>query len=144
MNESQSDIAPDIARGVSRLLLDMGYSPLCELTINTGRRIDVVGLNKAGEIIFVEIKSGLPDFRADDKWSEYLDYCDRFYFAVMEDFPVEVIPDEVGLIMADRYGGAIVRDAPEKPAHGSRRRAVLLRFARAAAKRLIGTEKYEI
>ncbi len=144
MNESQSDIAPDIARGVSRLLLDMGYSPLCEVTINTGRRIDVVGLNKAGEIIFVEIKSGLPDFRADEKWPEYLDYCDRFYFAVMEDFPVDVIPENVGLIIADRYGGAIVRDAPEQPAHGSRRRAVLLRFARTAAKRLIGTEEYEI
>jgi hypothetical protein len=131
-----NEIATDIARGVARLLLDMGYSPLCELTLNTGRRVDVVGLDDAGRLVFVEIKSCIADFRADGKWPEYLDYCDEFYFAVLPDFPTEVLPGDVGLILADRYGGAIVRAATEAPAHASRRRAVLLRYARTAAARL--------
>ena len=136
----QEDIAKGIARGVSRLLYDMGYAPLTELTLNTGRRVDVAGLNAAGEIVFVEIKSSVQDYRSDGKWQDYLDYCDRFFFAVAPEFPAELLPDETGFILADRFGAAIVRDAPTDKAHGSRRRAVLLRFARTAAGRLLATD----
>ncbi len=136
MPERDDRLALDLARGVSRLMLDLGHSPLTELTLNTGRRVDVAGLGKNGHIIFVEIKSSLADFRADVKWPEYLDYCDQFFFAVAEDFPVEVLPETTGLILADRYGGEIVRPAPEGRAQSARKRAVLLRFARAAASRL--------
>jgi hypothetical protein len=76
------------------------------------RRADVAGLSDGGEIWIVEIKSCLEDFRADQKWPEYREFCDRLFFAVAPDFPREVLPQETGLIIADRYGGEIVRPAP--------------------------------
>ena len=136
MSERDDSIAADIARGVSRLLSEMDYSPVTELTLNTGRRIDVAGINKKGEILFVEIKSGVADFQADRKWPEYLDYCDRFFFAVNADFPNSLIPESTGLIIADRYGAQIMRDVPIAPAHASRRRTVLIRYGRTSAQRL--------
>ena len=145
MQEDRMDpCAAEIARGVLRLLHDYGFAGVTELTLANGRRADVAAIGPGGEITIVEIKSSVADFRSDQKWPEYRPFCDRFYFAVMKDFPIEVLPSEVGLIIADRFGGAIIREAPEEPAHGSRRRAVLLRFARTAAQRLIGTEEYQI
>lgn len=128
-------IALEIARGVSRLFIDLGLSPITEFTLATGRRVDVAGLGPRGEFVFVEIKSSLADFRADRKWQDYLDYCDRFYFAVREDFPAEVLPGDQGLIIADRFGGAIVRESAESRLNGARRKALMLRFARAAAEK---------
>ena len=136
MQERDDSIAADIARGVSRLLSQMDYSPITELTLRTGRRIDVAGINKKGEILFVEIKSGLADYRSDQKWPEYLDYCDRFFFAVNADFPSDIIPDSAGLIIADRYGAQIMREVPKDPAHAARRRTVLIRYGRTSAQRL--------
>lgn len=136
MQERDDSIAADIARGVSRLMSQMDYSPVTELTLNTGRRIDVAGINKKGEILFIEIKSGVADYQSDQKWQEYLDYCDRFFFAVNADFPNELIPESTGLIIADRYGAQIMRDVPKAPAHASRRRTVLIRYGRTSAQRL--------
>ena len=136
MQERDDKIAADITRGVSRLLSQMDYSPVSELTLNTGRRIDVAGINKKGEILFVEVKSGVADYRSDQKWQEYLDYCDRFFFAVDANFPSELIPDSTGLIIADRYGAQIMRDIEKPPAHASRRRTVLIRYGRSSAQRL--------
>ena len=132
-----ADPAPLLARGVARLLSEMGYACLAEFRLRSGRRVDVVGLDGNGRLVVVEIKRSVADFRADGKWPEYLAYCDAFYFAVPGGFPVELLPDDTGLMLADRYGAEIVRLAPgNPPLHASRRREVLIRFAQAAAGRL--------
>ena len=130
-------LARQLARGVARALADHGISSLTEFSLRSGRRVDVIGLDAKGRITIVEIKSSLEDFRSDAKWPEYLDYCDAFYFAVPEHFPQEIIPDAAGLMVADAYGAAILRESPELPLNGTRRRTLLLRFAVAAAKRLM-------
>lgn len=96
-----------------------------------------------GGISIIEIKSCLVDFRTDQKWQDYLDWCDRFYFAVSVDFPREVLPPEPGLIVADAYGAEMLRPAPASPLAGARRRALLLRFAAKAALRLARLEDPE-
>ena len=125
----------DVARGVSRMLLDLGYSPLLEFCLPSGRRVDVAAISDAGDIVAVEIKVSLADFRADGKWPEYLEYCDRYYFAVPDGFPHEVLPDAHGLIVADKFGAAIVREGAHSPITAARRKSLLIRFARTAAER---------
>jgi hypothetical protein len=100
--------------------------------------VDIAGLDRRGAVLVVEIKSSLADYRADGKWPEYLAYCDAFYFAVGSDFPVTVLPAEVGIIVADAYQGAVVRPSPMAPMKPARRKALTLRFARTAAARLQG------
>jgi hypothetical protein len=114
-----------------------GFRAIPELSLADGRRADLVAVDEAGNILIVEIKSSLEDFRSDLKWQDYRAWCDRLYFAVAPDFPVEVLPAETGLILADRYGGEVVREAPEHKLPGARRKAVMLRFARVAAGRLM-------
>jgi len=128
--------AARLARGVCRALAALGYGALTEFPLGSGRRVDVIGLNAAGEIVIVEIKSSPADFRGDRKWPDYLGFCDLFYFAVPEDFPRELLPADCGLMVADDYGAEIVRPAPSLGLHGSRRRAQTLRFALAASLRL--------
>jgi hypothetical protein len=125
-----------VARGVSRLMLERGYSPITEFTLPSGRRLDVAAISESGEIVAVEIKVSLADLRADEKWVEYLEYCDRFYFAVPEYFPQEALPAEHGLIVADRFGAAIIRDSGKAVVSAARRKSLLIRFARCAAERL--------
>jgi hypothetical protein len=128
--------ASDVARGVSRLLMQEGYSPILEFTLANGRRLDVAALGPDGTMLGVEIKVSLADLRGDLKWPEYLEYCDLFYFAIPPEFPDEHVPPGTGLIVADRYGGAIIRPATLRPVHPSRRKAVTLKFAKCAAERL--------
>ena len=128
--------AAGVARGVSRLLIQEGYSPILEFTLANGRRLDVAALGGDGTMVGVEIKVALADLRGDQKWPDYLDFCELFYFAIPPDFPDEHVPDGTGLIFADRYGGAIVRPSPRTVLHPSRRKAVTLSFARVAAERL--------
>jgi len=131
-----SPIAQDIQKGVCRLLRSHGFAPVTELILSNGRRADVAAVDGSGALVIVEIKSSVEDFRSDTKWPDYLDHCDRLYFAVPKDFPIQILPNETGLILADRYGGEILMDAPEEKLSGARRKAVLLRFARTAALRL--------
>jgi hypothetical protein len=133
---SRPEITALLARGVMRLLQDHGLSSLLEVPLANGRRADVMGLTASGEIWIVETKSCLEDFAVDLKWPDYREYCDRFYFAVTEDFPRELIPESVGLIVADGFGGAILRECAAQPLAGARRKAVTLLFARLAALRL--------
>jgi hypothetical protein len=128
--------AAEIARGVLRLLSAHDYSGVTEMTLANGRRADIAAIGPAGEISIVEIKSSIADFRSDQKWPEYRPYCDRFYFAVGESFPRELIPNETGLIIADAYGGAVIREAAAEKLAAARRKSVTLRFARLAASRL--------
>ncbi len=128
--------AADVARGASRLLIQEGFSPILEFTLAIGRRLDVAALGANGCMLGVEIKVAVPDLKGDRKWEEYLKFCDRFYFAIPPEFPDEFVPGDTGLIVADRYGGAIVRPSPVWQLHPSRRKAVTLRFAKVAAERL--------
>ncbi len=125
-----------IVRGATRLLADMGYRTLNELPLGNGRRVDVIGLDRRGRFAVAEVKSSVADFRADVKWLEYLPYCDAFYFAVDTDFPLEILPRDVGVIVADAYDGAVRRAPPVMAMNPGRRRALMVRFARTAAGRL--------
>jgi hypothetical protein len=132
----QSEVAAELQRGVCRAFRALGLSVVTELPLANGRRADVVGLSPSGDVLIVEIKSCLIDYRTDSKWQDYLDFCDRLYFAVAADFPREVIPQEAGLILADRYGAELAREGIEERLSAARRKAMMLCFARAAALRL--------
>ena len=133
---SRPDVTALLARGVTRLLLDHGLAPALEVPLANGRRADIMALTPQGEIWIVETKSCLADYACDAKWPEYLDYCDRFFFGVTEEFPRDLIPEEAGLIVADAFSGAVLRDSPVRPLVGVRRKAVTLMFARLVAQRL--------
>lgn len=128
--------ARQILRGVGRYFRTLDLTIISELPLADGRRADLMALDPRGGIRIVEIKSCTADFRSDRKWPEYRQWCDRFYFAVDAEFPSELIPDDCGLILADRFGADIIREAPEHRLEAARRRAVTLRFARCAALRL--------
>ena len=134
----QSARALEIARGACRLLALYGMRAIAELPLANGRRADLIAVAEDGTIWIIEVKSSIEDFRADQKWPEYRDFSDRLLFAVAPDFPREVLPEGTGLIIADRYGGEIVREATEHKLPAPRRKALLIRFARVAAGRLMG------
>lgn len=134
----QSETALFIARGARRLLRAAGFSTVTELPLPSGRRADLVALASDGTLLIVEIKSSVADFRVDAKWPEYRSHCDRLYFAIPESVPAEIMPQDAGLILADAYGAAILREAPEHKLAGATRRQMLLRFAQCAADRLHG------
>ncbi|WP_135450279.1 MmcB family DNA repair protein [Tabrizicola caldifontis] len=125
-----------LQRGVCRGLRALDFVCVEELIPAPGLRVDVMALGPRGEVWVVECKSGRADFRADRKWQGYLDWCDRFFWAVDADFPVELLPEDTGLILADPWDAEVVRMAPEAPLSGARRRVVLRTFARVAASRL--------
>ena len=129
----QSPIALHVQRGVRRLFAQLGHATLPEFTLASGRRADVMALSANGVLTIVEIKSCVADFRADRKWPDYQDFCDRFYFAVPDTMPVDILPEDRGLIVADSFGAAIIREAGHHPLAGARRKAVTLRFAQSAA-----------
>jgi hypothetical protein len=125
-----------LARGVCRALEQLGYASLLEFPLANGRRADILALGRGGDLVIVEIKSSVADFRADRKWTEYRDFADRFYFAVPNDFPTALIPEDCGLIVADAFAASLLRDGSPNALAPGRRRAVTLRFALAAAARL--------
>lgn len=127
-----------VTRGAARLLQALGHAPLLEFPLPNGRRADIMALAGKGELSIVEVKSSIEDFRADRKWTEYAPYCDAFWFAVPPDFPREVLPEDAGLIVADGFGGAVLRPAPVCPLAPARRKALTLQFARLAAFRALG------
>jgi len=129
----QSATALNVQRGVRRLFAQLGHATLPEFTLASGRRADVIALAPDGRLTIVEIKSSVMDFRTDRKWPGYRDFCDRFFFAIPETVPIEILPETAGLIVADSFGAAILREPPHHPLASARRKAVTLRFARAAA-----------
>ncbi|MDX2143765.1 MAG: MmcB family DNA repair protein [Rhodospirillaceae bacterium] len=129
-------ITAAVTRGVTRWLEDSGFITLREFKLGTGRRADVVGLNTQGTIVMVEVKSTPEDYRADDKWLEYVPYCDAFSFAVPPDFPWQILPSDCGVVIADAHAATVVRTAVRRKLHAARRRALTLRFALAAGQRL--------
>lgn len=128
--------ACDLVRGVGRALTDADHAVVAELPLGNGRRADMAAIDRFGAITLVEVKSCRADFRGDRKWHQYLAYCDHFYFAVGRDFPLDLLPSDEGLILADRFGAEIVREARLRALSAARRKAMLIRFGRAAASRL--------
>ncbi len=128
--------AGDICRGVCRHLIDLGFSVLTEFRLSSNRRVDVIGVNKGGNFIVVEVKSPVPDLRADEKWPDYRGFTDKLYFAVANGFPVQLLPPSCGIIIADAYNAVIYREICEQKMNATRRRAQILRFAQCAADRL--------
>ena len=135
---SRPEITLNVTRGAARLLTDLGYAPLAEVTLPNGRRADLMALSPKGELAIIEVKSGIEDYRVDRKWHEYLPYCDRFAFAVAPEFPQHILPEEPGLIVCDGFGGAVLREAPATPLAPARRKALTIGFARMAAMRAMG------
>ncbi|WP_090055551.1 MmcB family DNA repair protein [Celeribacter neptunius] len=127
-----------LARGVSRHLRTHDFACVEEFVPTRGLRVDVMALGSKGEIWVVECKSSRADFRTDQKWQGYLDWCDRYFFAVDTEFPVEILPEEAGLILADGYQAEIIRMPAEDKLPAARRKALTLKFARTAALRLQG------
>ena len=132
----QSETALMVARGVRRFLAGFGYSSIAEFPLASGRRAHLVAPSDKGDILIIEIKSSINDFRTDQKWPDYRLHCDRFFFAIPDHVPAEIMPEDAGLIMADAYGASLLRDAPEHRLPTATRKAMTLRYARAAAERL--------
>ena len=125
-----------LARGVCRHLRSLGFVTVEELVPRPGLRVDVMALGPKGEIWVVECKSCRVDFTSDQKWQGYLEWADRFFWAVDADFPTDILPTETGLILADRYGAEVIRMGPESRLAGARRKVVTQKVARHAAVRL--------
>lgn len=136
-------VAADVVRGVSRLLYRQDYIAVSEVPLGNGRRADIMALGPKGDVTIVEIKVSRADLLGDGKWPFYLDYCDRYFWAVPQGFDLglfdrpDLAPETTGLLIADRYDAAMLRDAAHMPLAASRRRAETLRVARMAARRLL-------
>lgn len=135
---SRPETTAAITRGVARLWLSLGYAPVLELPLANGRRADIAALGPRGEIVLVEVKSCAADFEADHKWPAYLEFADAFFFAVDAGFPQHLLPVGPGLIVADGFGGAILREASRAPLSPARRRAMTIAIARTACLRACG------
>ena len=125
-----------LARGVCRHLNGYGFVSIEEFVPTRGLRVDVMGLGPKGELWVIECKSGRADYQSDSKWQGYLDWCDRFFWAVDGDFPTDLLPDDTGLIIADQYSAEIIRMAPEDKLAAPRRKVLTHKFATHAARRL--------
>ena len=132
------DLAPGqrLARGVARHLAGLGFASVEEFVPARGLRVDVMGLGPRGELWVIECKSSRADFMGDGKWQGYLDWCDRYFWAVDTAFPTDLLPDGTGLIVADAYDAEILRMAPDLPVAPARRKMLIQKFATHAARRL--------
>lgn len=141
--EAEQIVAAHVARGVSRLLLRSDLMAVSEVALGNGRRADLLAICAKGLITIVEIKVSRADLLGDGKWPEYLDYCDRYFWAVPQGFDVSLMdraalmPERAGLIVADRYDGAVLREAALVPLPSARRKSATLALARRAARRLL-------
>ena len=137
-------VAADVVRGVSRMLYRHDFLGVPEVPLGNGRRADIMALGPKGDVTIIEVKVSRADLLGDGKWPQYLDYCDRYFWAVPQGFDLDLFdredlaPARTGLIIADRYDAAIVREAEHRPLAGARRKAETLRLARLAARRVMG------
>ena len=138
--QARPEITLAVCRGACRLMRQAGHSVLLEVPLPDGRRADIFAVGRSGEITIVEVKSSVEDWRVDDKWPDYLGWCDQLYFAVPVDFPQALISEEAGLIVADAYGGELLRPSPRRPMAAARRKSLLIDCARLASERLARLE----
>jgi hypothetical protein len=132
----QSARALSVRLGVERYFEDLSWVSLPEMSLKNGRRADIVTLSPSGQIGIVEVKSSIADFNADQKWHEYLEYCDYFWFATLPDVPADIFPMSHGFLVADHHGCEVLRIADNDKLSSATRKAMQLRFARASAARL--------
>jgi len=132
----QSETARLVARGTSRFLASLGFFCVEELPLPSGGRADLVSMNAQGDIWIVEIKSSREDLRADRKWQIYRAHCDRLFFAFPAELPCDLFPSDTGLIVADGYGAYQHCEAPEHRLSAPTRKAMMIRFGLAAARRM--------
>lgn len=148
-DQAEKKVAIDVARGVSRLFLRHDLLSIAEVPLGNGRRVDLFALSPKGIVTIVEIKVSKADLLGDGKWTDYLDYCDRFFWAVPQGFELALLdraalqPERTGLIVADRYDAAIIREPQLVSLSAARRKVETLRFARRAARRLLTTIEAE-
>ena len=126
-----------IARGVMRHFAQIGLSSLSEFSPTRGLRVDIITLGMSDEIWIVECKSGQSDFKSDKKWQNYLDWCDRYFWAVDANFPIGILPSDTGVIIADSYDASILRDSPLNKLSAARRKKIMNSVARSACNRLL-------
>ncbi|HSI00738.1 MAG TPA: MmcB family DNA repair protein [Reyranella sp.] len=138
--QARPDVTLAVCRGTCRLMRQAGLSVLLEMPLPGGRRADIVAVGRSGELTIVEVKSSVEDWRVDAKWPDYLEWCDQLYFAVPVDFPQTLIPEEIGLIVADAYGGEILRRPLRRLLAAARRKSLLIDCARLACERLARLE----
>lgn len=136
----QSARAMMVRRGLQILLDEMRHATLPELVLANGRRADLVTVSEKGEIWIIEIKTSVEDFRVDCKWPDYRAYCDRLFFATHREVPLDIFPEECGLLLSDGYGAHLMRDAPCHRLAPATRKSLMLSFSRAAARRLLMAE----
>ncbi|MBB6181476.1 MmcB family DNA repair protein [Pseudorhizobium flavum] len=136
----QSARAMIVRRGLQILLDEMRHATLPELVLANGRRADLVTVSEKGEIWIIEIKTSIEDFRVDCKWPDYRAYCDRLFFATHREVPLDIFPQECGLLLSDGYGAHLMRDAPDHRLAPATRKSLMLNFSRAAARRLLMAE----
>ncbi len=134
--------AAAVARGVARLFSRHDIMVLSEVSLPNKRRADLMGVDAKGQIVIVEIKVARGDLLGDNKWTEYLDYCDRFYWALPNDFDAspldrpDFMPERAGLIIADAYDAEMVRSAATHALAPARRKTETMRLARRSMQRL--------
>jgi len=138
--DQRAVVTERLVRGAARYLASMGAGVVTEFRLTTGRRLDLMALLPDGRLWAIEVKSCADDFRSDAKWPEYREWCDALWFCVDVDFPQDMIPEGVGLMVADAFDAHVAREAPEHSLHASRRKAVTLKFALCAARRLQGMD----
>ena len=125
-----------LARGMARHLAGLGFVSLEEFPPIKGLRVDLLALGRKSEIWIIECKSSRDDFMSDEKWQNYLPWCDQYFWAVPTDFPVDILPEQTGVFWADGYDAELMRDAPISTLSPARRKSIIHRFARRAARRL--------
>jgi hypothetical protein len=125
-----------VCRAAARFCAQRGWAPVTEVPLPNGRRADILALRPDGHFAILEVKSGARDFLTDGKWPEYREFCDALYFAVDLDFPQDLLPADVGLVVAEGHEAALLREAPVHPLAPARRRALMHRYAMLAAGRL--------
>jgi hypothetical protein len=138
--QRRPEVTLAVCRGACRLMRQSGSSVVLEMPLPDGRRADIFAIGRDGCLAIVEVKSSIEDWRVDLKWPDYFNWCDLFYVALPIDFPQALIPMEVGLIVADAYGGEILREPARRPVAAARRKALLVDCARLAAERLARLE----
>jgi hypothetical protein len=142
-NDIFSTSAAAVARGVCRLFARHQIAVQTEVALRNNRRADLMGINAKGEIVIVEIKCSKADLVGDQKWTEYLDYCDRYFWAVPAGFdlaPFEkpaFLPERAGLIVADAHDGEMIRPASYAPLAAARRKTETQRLALVGMRRLM-------
>ena len=135
--------AADVCRGVTRMLFRHDLIAIPEVPLDGGRRADLMAIDARGQLVIIEIKVSRADLLGDGKWPDYLAHCDRYYWAVPAGFdasPLDAatfLPERTGVIVADRYDAAIVREAHSVPLSAHARKRGTLGFARRAARRLV-------